>query len=101
MTTPRVWQEADGRWFGKHGDLISQPFKSAAAAWWWLDRQVACAATPASTFAILVTERSGNTIELCRVGTNPEVIAKAARRKRGHGGRLRYRHVEIKELASG
>jgi hypothetical protein len=32
-------------------------------------------------FAIIVKELSGNMTELCRVGTNPKAIAKAARRK--------------------
>jgi hypothetical protein len=32
-------------------------------------------------FAIIVTELSGNEVELCRVGTNPEAVAKAARAK--------------------
>jgi hypothetical protein len=33
------------------------------------------------TFAIIVTEPSGNEVELCRVGSNPEAVAEAARRK--------------------
>jgi hypothetical protein len=33
------------------------------------------------TFKILVTEPSGNEVELCRVGSNPEAVAEAARRK--------------------
>jgi hypothetical protein len=32
-------------------------------------------------FAIIVTELSDNEVELCRVGTNPEAVAKAARAK--------------------
>jgi hypothetical protein len=33
------------------------------------------------SYAILVTELSGNEVELCRVGSNPEAVAKAARAK--------------------
>jgi hypothetical protein len=33
------------------------------------------------TFAIMVTEPSGTEVELCRVGSNPEAVAEAARRK--------------------
>jgi hypothetical protein len=102
-----VWQQPDGRWCGQHGEAISQPFTTAAAAWAWLDRRVGpwrslgdAAAAVVSKFAIMVTERSGNTVELCRVGTNPETIAKGARRKRWRG-QPRYRSVEIRELTGG
>jgi hypothetical protein len=30
------------------------------------------------SYAILVVEQSGNEVELCRVGSNPEAVAKAA-----------------------
>jgi hypothetical protein len=41
-------------------------------------------------YAIIVRELSGNETELCRVGTNPKAIAKAARRK--------YSKVTIREI---
>jgi hypothetical protein len=41
-------------------------------------------------FAIIVKGRSGREIELCRVGTNPKAIARAARRK--------YPKVTIKKI---
>lgn len=50
-------------------------------------------------FAIVVTELSGNKTELCRVGSNPEAVAEAARRKTTRLGRTRrmplYTKVEI------
>ena len=53
-------------------------------------------------FAIVVTERSGNKIELCRVGSNPEAVAEGARRKTILLGRSRrtplYPKVEVVEL---
>jgi hypothetical protein len=51
-------------------------------------------------FAIVVTELSGNKTELCRVGSNPEAVAEAARRKTARLGRSRrmplYTRVEVK-----
>ena len=56
-------------------------------------------------FAIVVTEPSGNKTELCRVGSNPEAVAKGAREKTTrvkHGKRWklipRYLKVEVVEL---
>ena len=53
-------------------------------------------------FAIVVTERSGNKTELCRVGSNPEAVAEGARRKTTPLGRSRrtrlYIKVEVVEL---
>ena len=53
-------------------------------------------------FAIVVTELSGNKTELCRVGSNPEAVADAARRKTIPLGRSRrtplYSKVEVVEL---
>jgi len=56
-------------------------------------------------FAIVVTEPSGNKTELCRVGSNPEAVAKGAREKPTrvkHGKRWklipRYLKVEVVEL---
>ena len=50
-------------------------------------------------FAIVVTERSGNKTELCRVGSNPEAVAEGARRKTIRLGRSRrsqlYLRVEV------
>ena len=54
----------------------------------------------AREFAIIVTELSGNKTELCRVGSNPEAVAEAARRKTARLGRSRrmplYTRVEVK-----
>jgi len=61
-------------------------------------------ASPANEteFAIIVTELSGNKTELCRVGSNPEAVAEAARRKTNPLGRSRrtplYSKVEVVEL---
>ena len=53
-------------------------------------------------FAIVVTELSGNKTELCRVRSNPEAVAEAARRKTISLGRWRrsplYTNVEVMEL---
>ena len=58
-----------------------------------------------SLFAIVVTDgRTGNKLELCRVGTNPEPVAEGARRKTYKLGKrvLRlYSNVEVVEIAKG
>jgi len=58
-----------------------------------------------SRFAIVVTDgRTGNKLELCRVGTNPEPVAEGARRKTYKLGKrvLRlYSNVEVVEIAKG
>ena len=52
--------------------------------------------------AIVVTGLNGNKTELCRVGSNPEAVADAARRKTIPLGRSRrtplYSKVEVVEL---
>jgi hypothetical protein len=54
------------------------------------------------SFAIVTTDsRTGNKIELCRVGTNPEPIAQAARGKTYVLGKRKHRlycNVEIVEV---
>jgi hypothetical protein len=53
------------------------------------------------SYAIIVTDsRTGNKLELCRVGTNPEPVAKAVRLKTYRIGKRCYRaysNVEIIE----
>lgn len=59
------------------------------------------------SYAILVREpKAKNYVELCRVETNPEAIAEAAKKKMlsirdAHGKRFavpRYDHVKVKKL---
>ena len=58
--------------------------------------------TAMTKHAIVVTGLNGNKTELCRVGSNPEAVADAARRKTIPLGRSRrvplYRKVEVVEL---
>jgi hypothetical protein len=113
MPISQVYQHPDGRWYGQHDGHISQPFDNSDAAWSWLDRQddpwrslgnaaAAVVEQVQSKYGIMVVERNsdGNRVELCRVSTNPEAIAKGARRKT-RGGQRRYRSVEIVELDRG
>ena len=55
-------------------------------------------------FAIVVTDaRTGNKLTLCRVGTNPEPVAKAARLKVYKVGKRKarlYSDVEVKPVKS-
>jgi len=57
------------------------------------------------SYAIIVTDsRTGNKLELCRVGTNPEPVAKAARLKTYRMGRRDHRcysNIEIIEHPEG
>ena len=54
-------------------------------------------------YAVIVTDsRTGNRLELCRVGSNPEAVAKGARHKRYTIRRKQfsmYSRVEIVKLA--
>jgi hypothetical protein len=54
------------------------------------------------SFAIVITDaRTGNKLELCRVGTNPEPVAQAARAKTYALGKRKLRlycNVEIVEV---
>ena len=58
-----------------------------------------------SRFAILVSAgRTGNKLELCRVGTNPEPVAEGARRKTYKLEKRVLRlcsNVEVVEIAKG
>jgi len=53
-------------------------------------------------FAIVVTDnRTGNRLELCRVGTNPEPVAEGARRKTYTLGKRKprlYSNVKVVKL---
>jgi hypothetical protein len=52
-------------------------------------------------YAIIVTGLDGSQTELCHVQTNPETVARAARKKKlriGSRTMPQYRNVEIKEV---
>jgi len=57
-----------------------------------------------ASYAIIVTDaRTGNCLELCRVGTNPEAVAEGARRKSYVIGKRRkrmYSKLEVVEVAA-
>jgi hypothetical protein len=56
------------------------------------------------SYAIIITDaNTGNRLELCRVGSNPEAVARGARRKTSVIGKRRlraYSKVEVVEIAT-